>query len=137
MLIGFVSCRAARELVLLLLISSALGAVQATAMAKGRRTLTGIIYFTNNTPREKNHFPIELFTRDQKRRIAVTTPDDQSRFAFRNLKAGKYRLSLTWPNRCRLWYRVDLTKRSKIDARIIMDVDCAHFNGTIQDLPEN
>jgi hypothetical protein len=134
---GLPTSRPARKLVLLLLISLALGAVQVTAKAKGRRTLTGIIYFTNNTPPAVEHFPIEIFARDRKRRIAVTTPDDKSRFALLDLKPGKYLLKVTWPNQCRLWYRVDLTKRSKIDARIIMDVDCAHFNGTIRDLPEN
>jgi hypothetical protein len=35
-----------------------------------------------------------------------------------------------------LWYRIDLTTKSEFDGRIIMDVDCAHANGKIQDLPE-
>jgi hypothetical protein len=121
-------------LVLIFLVTCA---VQETASAKGGRTLTGTIYFTNNTPGGVEKFPIELFTRDQKRRIAATTPDSKHQFVLMDLKPGKYLLRLNWPNRCLLWYRVDLTKRSKIDARIIMDVDCAHFDGTIQDLPEN
>jgi hypothetical protein len=129
--------RAAHKFVLLLLIALVLCAIQQPASAKGQRTLTGIIYFTNNTPRGIENFPIELFTRDQKRRIAATTPDRRSQFALTDLKSGKYLLRLTWPNRCLLWYRVNLTKRSQIDARIIMDVDCPHFNGAIQDLPEN
>ena len=102
-----------------------------------RRALAGIIYFTNNTPDDVERFPVELFTRNKRRRLAVTMPDHKHRFAFADLRPGKYLLRLTWPNRCVLWYRVDLTKESRSDVRIIMDVDCAHANGSIQDLPEN
>jgi hypothetical protein len=109
----------------------------AAANAKAHRTLSGIIYFTNNTPRNVAQFPVELFTRDQKRRIAATTPNSKSRFRLTDLEPGMYLLKLTWPNHCVLWYRVNLAKRSMTDVRIIMDAGCAHSNGTIQDLPEN
>jgi hypothetical protein len=112
-------------------------AMSASTNAKDSRALAGIIYFTNNTPDNVEHFPIELFTRNKRRRLAATLPDRRHRFALAELRPGKYLLRLTWPNRCVLWYRVDLTKESRSDVRIIMDVDCAHSNGSIKDLPEN
>lgn len=109
----------------------------AAARGEGQRTLSGIIYFTNNTPDDVEQFPVELYSRDQKRRVAHTTPNDKHRFALTDLKPGKYLLKLTWPNQCVLWYRVDLTKESMTNVRVIMDAACAHANGSIQDLPEN
>lgn len=117
----------------------ALAALPAPGDAVGRkaqRALSGIIYFTNNSPDDVEEFPVELFTRDQKRRVATTRPNSKHRFALTDVSPGKYLLKLTWPNHCVLWYRVDLTKESLLNVRILMDVDCAHFNGTIQDLPE-
>jgi hypothetical protein len=111
--------------------------VAATASAKGRRTLSGIIYFTNNTPKNVEQFPVELFSRDQKHFVAATTPDRRHRFALTDLKPGKYLLKFNWPNHCVLWYRVNLTKQSRSDVRIIMDAACAHADGSIQELPEN
>jgi hypothetical protein len=108
-----------------------------TASAKGGRTLSGIIYFTNNTPENVEQFPVELFGRDQKHLVAATTPDQRHRFAFTDLKPGKYLLKFNWPNHCVLWYRVNLTKQSRSDIRVIMDAACAHADGSIQELPEN
>ncbi len=125
-----------RELAFLLAVLMLLPVVQAMAESKAQRTLSGIVYFTNNTPRDKDSFPVELFTHDRKRRIVATTLKD-SRFVLTDLKPGKYALKLIWPNRCMLWYRVDLTKESITNARVIMDAACAHANGAIQDLPEN
>lgn len=102
-----------------------------------QRRLSGIIYFTNNTPSDVEEFPVELYTRDQKRRIAATKPNERHRFALTDVKPGKYLLKLTWPNHCVLWYRVDLTKQSLTNARVIMDAACAHANGAIQDFPES
>ena len=79
-------------------------------------------------------FPIELFTRDRKRKLAITRVNDEHRFAFAELASGKYLLKVTWPERCVLWYRVTLTTKSERNVRIIMDVDCAHANGKVQDL---
>jgi hypothetical protein len=39
--------------------------------AKSGHTLAGKIYFTNNTPPNYNTFPVELYTRNQKRRGAT------------------------------------------------------------------
>jgi alpha-amylase/alpha-mannosidase (GH57 family) len=112
-------------------------AMSASTNAKETRALAGIIYFTNNTPDNVERFPVELFTRNKRRRVAATMPDQKHRFAFDGLRPGKYLLKVSWPNRCVLWYRVDLTKQSRGDVRIIMDAACAHANGSIQDLPEN
>jgi len=43
-------------------------------------------------------------------------------------------MKVTWPEHCVLWYRVTLTTKSERNVRIIMDADCAHANGKIQDL---
>jgi hypothetical protein len=55
---------------------------------------------------------------------------------FSDLRRREYVLKVSWPDRCVLWYRIDLTAKSEFNGRIIMDVDCAHANGKIQDLPE-
>jgi hypothetical protein len=110
-----------------------------TALAvygQGKRKVAGIIYFTNNTPPDVQTFPVEVFTPNRKRVIATTRPDDRHQFEFREISRGKYLLKLTWPNRCVLWYRLDLTKESKTQVKVIMDAACAHFNGMIQYLPE-
>ena len=120
----------------LLVMLGLLPVVQAGTRVNARRTLSGIVYFTNNTPRDMDSFPVELFSRDRKRRL-VAAQLKGSQFVLTDLKPGKYILKLTWPNRCVLWYRVDLTKDSITNARVIMDAACAHANGTIQDLPEN
>jgi hypothetical protein len=107
-----------------------------TVAAQERATLVGIIYFTNNTPEEVEQFPIELFTSDRGRRVAKTKPDHAHRFKFSELKPRKYLLRVTWPGRCVLWYRVNLTTKSAFTGRLIMDVDCAHANGVVRGLEE-
>lgn len=107
------------------------------AFGQNKRTASGIIYFTNNTPRDLRTFPVEILTRDKKKVVAATQPDEHSRFEFSSIRPGKYLLRLTWPNRCVLWYRMDLSRESKSEIKIIMDAACAHSKGTIQDLPVN
>jgi len=103
---------------------------------QGRRSVGGIIYFTNNTPPDLRAFPIEIL-RTNARRVTVTRPDEHSRFAFSNLTPGKYLLRLTWPKQCVLSYRLDLRKDSLDLIKVIMDAECAHNNGKIRDLPSN
>ena len=105
-------------------------------VAPGGATLKGIIYFTNNTPDNVREFPIELFTRDRKRKLTEARVNDEHRFAFSELASGKYLLKVTWPERCVLWYRVTLTTKSERNVRIIMDADCAHATGKILDFSE-
>ena len=102
---------------------------------RSRREVSGIIYFTNNTPRNRGTFPVELFSVDKKRRIATADRSEPDLFNFTGIRPGKYLLKFTWPQRCVLWYRIDLTKVSETDIRVIMDAACSHANGSIQDLP--
>jgi hypothetical protein len=102
------------------------------------RTLAGNIYFTNNTPHNRETFPIELYTQDQRRRLASTKPDAQGQFSLTGIKPGKYLLKFTWPpDRCTLRYRVDVRKGSNTNIRIIMDAACARHDGSVLDLPAN
>lgn len=126
-----------RKFAFLLLLLMIIQAGGATVREEGGRTLSGIIYFTNNTPRDRETFPIELFTSDEKTHLAGTTPDDHGSFEFKGLQPGKYLLKLTWPNFCTLSYRVDLRAASKTGIRIVMDAACAHHNGKTTELPEN
>lgn len=107
----------------------------AAAYAPAGRNVNGIIYFTNNTPDDIRSFPVEVFARNRRKIIATTTPDEHHRFNFAGIAPGKYLLKLTWPQRCVLWYRLDLSEHSQTEIQIIMDAACAHFNGKIRDLP--
>jgi hypothetical protein len=117
-----------------LLLTMAQAAVVPASSEEGR-TLSGIIYFTNNSPRNMDTFPVELYTPDEKRRVAATTPDAHGRFALQGLKPGKYLLKFTWPPRhCVLRYRADVRQESKTGIRVIMDADCSSRDGKTQDL---
>jgi hypothetical protein len=100
-----------------------------------KRAASGIIYFTNNSPDSLADFRVEVLTSNKKKIIAASPPDDHHRFEFRSLKPGKYLLRVTWPNHCVLSYRMDLTKESRTKIRVLMDLECAHFNGQVRDLP--
>ena len=103
---------------------------------QSQRSVGGIVYFTNNTPEDVRTFPVEVLKAGTKR-VAVAYPDEHHRFAFSNLMRGKYLLRLTWPKHCVLSYRMDLSKRSIELIKVIMDVECAHHNGEIRELPSN
>ncbi|HEX3144732.1 MAG TPA: hypothetical protein VHQ64_12230 [Pyrinomonadaceae bacterium] len=111
-----------------------IGATGMAAFGQGQRRAAGIIYFTNNTPEDLRTFPIEILSGANKR-LATAYPDEHFRFAFAGLRPGKYILRLTWPKRCVLSYRLNLSKQSMEQIRIIMDAECAHHNGDIRDLP--
>ena len=100
-----------------------------------KRTASGIIYFTNNSPDSLADFRVAVLTPNKKKVIAVSPPDDRHQFKFSSLKPVKYLLRVTWPNHCVLTYRMDLTRESRMFIRVFMDLDCAHFNGKIRDLP--
>ena len=122
------------SLVLLLMVPQMLGAHR---RSEGRRTLSGVIYFTNNTPPDLEKFPIELFTRDEKNRLFSTTPDSHHNFTITVVQPDEYILKLTWPGRCTLRYRVDVRKESLTRIRVVMDAACAHDKGEIRQLDEN
>jgi hypothetical protein len=105
------------------------------AYCQSHRRAAGIIYFTNNTPSDLRTFPVEILKGSK--RVAATYPDGHHRFDFAELKPGKYLLRLTWPKRCVLSYRLDLSKQSMETIRVIMDAECAHHNGKIRELPSN
>ena len=111
-----------------------IGATSMIAFGQSQRRAAGIIYFTNNTPDDLRTFPIEILSGANKR-LLMTYPDEHFRFAFAALRPGKYVLRLTWPKRCVLSYRLNLSKQSMEQIRIIMDVECAHHDGEIRDLP--
>lgn len=103
---------------------------------QSQRRAAGIVYFTNNTPPDLRTFPVEIL-KGTNQKIAVTNLDEHYRFSFSNLKSGKYLLRLTWPKQCVLSYRLDLSRQSIEKIEVIMDVECAHHNGEIRDLPAN
>jgi hypothetical protein len=104
------------------------------AQQKHSRVVSGRVYFTNNTPADRASFPIELLSADGKRVISRTT-QGEGEFSINDIKPGKYLLRFTGPSRCTLTYRADLSKVSRRDIRILMDVQCAHTDGSIKDLP--
>ncbi|HEY6806563.1 MAG TPA: hypothetical protein VI306_23500 [Pyrinomonadaceae bacterium] len=101
------------------------------------RNVRGTIYFSNNTPDNLDDFPVELFTGDQKSRVAETTLTKSGNFFLADIKPGKYVLKITNPGQCTLLYRVDLSSRSITNIRVVMDAACAHTNGKLEDLPKN
>ena len=108
------------------------------AAAEDAGTLSGIIYFTNNSPDNMETFPVELYSRNQKRRLIASRANADSTFKLSGLRPGKYLLKFTWPpDRCTLWYRVNVPEDSKKRIRVIMDAACSSQNGKIQDLVEN
>jgi hypothetical protein len=111
----------------------------AAADSQKARRIEGIIYFTNNTPRNLDTFPIELYSRADRERNAARSAGANGVFKLTGIKLGKYLLRLTWPpDRCTLRYRVDVTKESGSNIRVIMDAACGSGrDGSVQDLPEN
>ena len=102
------------------------------AFATGRRSVSGIVYFTNNTP-PGGSVLVELYTRDMKRMVASKRLGVDINFDFRNVRPGEYVLKVSW-EKCNLRYKVDLRAREHTSLRIIADADCAHSNGKL--LPE-
>jgi len=110
-------------------------AASISGYSQSRRRAAGIVYFTNNTPKELRTFPVEILK--GRKRVAVTHLDEHHRFSFSDLGPGKYLLRLTWPKHCVLSYRLDLSQQSNDEIKVIMDAACAHDNGKIRDLPPN
>jgi hypothetical protein len=112
-----------------------IGVATTIAFGQSQRSVGGIIYFTNNTPKDVRIFPVEILKGTKK--VAINYPDENHRFAFSNLAPGKYLLRLTWPKHCVLSYRLDLSKQSIDLIKVIMDAECAHNNGRVRELPSN
>lgn len=125
-----------KQLILFVLLLAAPQIISVPASFEDLRTISGIIYFTNNTPHDVDTFPIELLTRDEKKLVKATTPNEH-RFSITDIEPGEYILKITQPKRCTLRYRVDVRAESKTRLRVIMDAACAHDNGAIRELDEN
>ena len=125
------------KLVLFILLLTTPLAAAAPARDRAGRTLSGHIYFTNDTPRNRDTFPVELFTPDRRRRVAANKVDARGDFQIKGIRPGRYILKLTWPpDKCELWYRVDLRKESKTGVSIVMDAACSG-GSRVRDLPTN
>jgi hypothetical protein len=98
------------------------------------RTIQGRVYFTNNIPDDRSTLPIELLSADGKRVLQSTTQGDGG-FQFKGIKPGRYRIRFKGPRNCSLTYNVDLRKGSRRAVSILMDVECAHDDGTVMELP--
>jgi hypothetical protein len=112
-----------------LLLMTALGGTALVAQ-EGKntpRTIEGMVYFTNDSPKD-NAFMVELFSRGgaRTRRVAVMWTEGQSgHFEFKGLKAGIYYLQVSGsPRICLLQYKVDARKKQPERLRVFGDADC-------------
>jgi hypothetical protein len=115
-------------LLCILLVSSLCGGSQAadkTGRKSPGRTVSGMIYFTNNTPEDKSYF-IELFAGRAKRRLAARWTEDSGYFEFKGLRPGVYYLQISGPQICLLQYEVDASKGQPERLTILGDAGCGH-----------
>jgi hypothetical protein len=114
-----------RVFVILLLLGLALTApAPARAVERGRsRTVGGTVYFTNDSPPRRSYL-FKLYTRDMKRVVATQRPNGRADFEFKNIRPGRYVLTVTGPYICSLWYEVDVRRQSRADMTILGDADC-------------
>lgn len=98
-------------------------AAASTRPAKPARTVSGMIYFTNNTPPDKSYF-IELFRGRPARRLAAKWTRDGGHFEFKGLRPGVYYLQISGPNICLLQYKVDTTRGQPEELTILGDAGC-------------
>lgn len=95
---------------------------------KADRTVSGIVYFTNNSP-DDYAFLIELFEgRAKKRRIAAQWTEGQSgNFEFKHLRPGVYYVQVSGPDICLLQYKVDASKSQPEHLQVFGDAGCGHY----------
>jgi hypothetical protein len=100
---------------------------------KSERTVSGIVYFTNNSP-EDNAFMVELFEGRTKRRVAAKWTEGQSgSFEFKGLRPGVYYVQVSGPDICLLQYMVDASKGQPERLQVFGDAGCGHH--TVKGLP--
>lgn len=125
--------RVVKRTVLLCSLLAALLCGGSTASASVRakkpaRTVSGIVYFTNNSPRD-NSFFVELFAGRAKRRIAARWTEGQSgSFEFKGLRPGVYYVQVSGTNICLLQYEVDTTRSQPDYLRVFGDAGCGHHH---------
>ncbi|HEY0171042.1 MAG TPA: hypothetical protein VGB98_08460 [Pyrinomonadaceae bacterium] len=93
--------------------------------AKPERTVSGMIYFTNNTPKDKSYF-VELFAGRAMRRLAAKWTRDSGYFEFKGLRPGVYYLQISGPNICLLQYKVNASETQPEQLTILGDAGCGH-----------
>ncbi|MFL6253957.1 MAG: hypothetical protein ACJ74T_02970 [Pyrinomonadaceae bacterium] len=100
---------------------------------KADRTISGIVYFTNNSPDDYS-FLVELFEGRAKRRVASKWTEGQSgNFEFKGLKSGVYYVQVSGPDICLLQYKVDASKSRPERLQVFGDAGCGHH--TVAGLP--
>ena len=119
-----------RPVLFCLLLAACLGgdalAADKARAKKPARTVSGIVYFTNNSPRD-NSFFVELFAGRAKRRIAAKWTEGQSgSFEFKGLRPGVYYVQVSGTNICLLQYEVDTTRSQPEYLRVFGDAGCGH-----------
>ena len=125
------------KLLLFVLLLTTTPTTPAPAERRAGRSISGMIYFTNDTPSDMHTFPVELFTADRRRRrVREVRPNKHGGFELKGIRPGQYLLKLTWPRTgCELWYRADLRRESKTDVTIVMDAACSG-GSYVRDLPQ-
>jgi hypothetical protein len=121
-----------RTILLCVLLAAGLCGGSRAADAQGRtkptRTVSGIVYFTNNSP-EDNSFFVELFAGRAKRRVAAKWTEGQSgSFEFKGLKPGVYYVQVSGENICLLQYEVDTSRSRPEELRVFGDAGCGHHH---------
>ena len=112
----------------LLLITALCAAAHASGEGESKsrtRTVSGMVYFTNNSP-DVYAFPVELFNSKFRRVAAKRTPDDGGYFEFKRLRPGLYYVQVLINNRCLLQYEVDARKGQPERLQVFGDAGCGH-----------
>jgi hypothetical protein len=91
--------------------------------AKPVRKVSGMIYFTNNTPDDRSYF-VELFAGRAMRRLDARWTEDGGYFEFKGLRRGVYYVQISGPNICLLQYRVNASKAQPERLTILGDAGC-------------
>ena len=115
-------------LLFVLLISFFCGGSQAADKAGRRRaarTVSGTVYFTNNSPDDYSFF-IELFAGRERRRVAAKWTADSGHFEFKGLRPGVYYVQVSGPSICLLQYEVDASEAQPKRLTILGDAGCGH-----------
>jgi hypothetical protein len=124
-----------KTLLLILLVSTVAPAARASDAGEdknGKRTIEGMVYFTNNSP-DVHDFQVELFN-SRRRRVAAKRTESSGHFEFGGLRPGKYYLQVSTGPRCLLQYVVDARRKQPDSLRVFGDADCGRTN--VKGLPK-
>ena len=110
----------------LFLLTTALGGTAPVAQEEKNalRSIEGMVYFTNNSPKDKAYM-VELFDARRKRVAVIWTDGQSGHFEFKAVKAGLYYLQVSGsPRICLLQYKVDARKKQPESLSVFGDADC-------------